>query len=114
MTVSEINSKSILFISPVSALGGLLFGYDWVVLSEIFPNRDRGVALSVATIALWTACFLLTYIFFLLKRCLMASDTFWPYGIIYVLGFIFIYKKLTQTKGKPLKKLKFELVKNQK
>ena len=39
----------------------------WVVLSEIFPNRIRGAAMAVATTALWSACFLLTYTFPVLK-----------------------------------------------
>jgi len=114
VTSSKINSKYILFISLVSTLNGLLFGFDWVVLSEISPNRVRGAAMSVATITLWTACFLLTYTFPLLNSWLMASGTFWFYCIICVVGFIFIYKKLLETKGKPLEKLEFELVKNQK
>ncbi len=39
----------------------------WVVLSEIFPNRIRGGAMSVSVFALWTACFLLTFTFPLLN-----------------------------------------------
>lgn len=38
-----------------------------VLLAEIFPNRVRGLAMSLGTTALWIACFLLTYTF----RCLM-------------------------------------------
>jgi len=33
----------------------------WVILSEIFPNKIRGMAMSVATSALWIACFVLAY-----------------------------------------------------
>jgi SP family xylose:H+ symportor-like MFS transporter len=35
----------------------------WVVISEIFPNRVRGTAMSVAVAALWSACFLLACTF---------------------------------------------------
>ena len=35
----------------------------WVLISEIFPNRIRGVAVSVAASSLWLACFVLTYTF---------------------------------------------------
>jgi MFS family permease len=35
----------------------------WVVIAEIFPNRIRGGAMSIAVTALWTACFVLTYTF---------------------------------------------------
>ncbi len=35
----------------------------WVLLSEIFPNKVRGMAMAVCTFALWTGCFTLTYSF---------------------------------------------------
>ena len=77
----------------------------WVVLSEIFPNRVRGVAMSIATFALWSACFLLTYTFPALNEGLGASGTFWLYGGICLLGFFFIRKYLVETKGKSLEEI---------
>jgi len=35
----------------------------WVILSEIFPNKTRGAAMSVATFSLWVACYLLMLTF---------------------------------------------------
>jgi SP family sugar porter-like MFS transporter len=80
-----------------------------VVLSEIFPNRIRGAAMSVATFALWAACFVLTYTFPLLNAVLKASGTFWLYGMICLIGFWFILKKLPETKGKTLEEIEKEL-----
>ena len=77
----------------------------WVVLSEIFPNRVRGVAMSIATFALWSACFLLTYTFPSLNEGLGASGTFWLYGGICLLGFFFIRKFLLETRGKSLEEI---------
>jgi SP family sugar porter-like MFS transporter len=82
----------------------------WVVLSEIFPNRIRGAAMSAATFALWAACFILTYTFPLLNQVLKASGTFWLYGIICVLGFWFIKVRLPETKGKSLEEIEHELL----
>ncbi len=81
----------------------------WVVLSEIFPNRIRGFAMAIATFSLWTACFILTYTFPLLNKLLGASGTFWLYGFICILGFIYILKKLPETKGKSLEEIENEL-----
>jgi sugar porter (SP) family MFS transporter len=81
----------------------------WVVISEIFPNRIRGAAMSVAVMALWIACFLLTYTFPILNRNLGASGTFWLYGLICVLGGIFIAAKLPETKGKTLEEIESDL-----
>ena len=39
----------------------------WVLISELFPNRIRGAAVSVAVSALWISCFILTYTFPLLR-----------------------------------------------
>lgn len=82
----------------------------WVILSEIFPNRIRGAAMALATFALWTACFVLTYTFPLLNEALGASGTFWVYAAICLLGFVFVLLKLPETKGKSLEEIEKELV----
>lgn len=83
----------------------------WVVLSEIFPNRLRGVAMSVATFSLWVASFILTFTFPILNDALGASGTFWVYSLICVLGYLFIKNKLPETKGKTLEEIELELIK---
>src|SRR3546814_12442360 len=47
----------------------------WVLISEIFPNRVRGIAVSIATFALWTACFALAYAFPVLFEALAPVQT---------------------------------------
>ena len=81
----------------------------WVVISEIFPTKIRGAAMVISTFSLWTACFILTYTFPLLNASLGAYGTFWLYGVICVLGFWFIKKNLTETKGKSLEQIEQEL-----
>ena len=81
----------------------------WVVLSEIFPNKVRGLAMSIATMALWSACFAITYAFPVLNKWAGASGTFWTFGIICLAGFIFIRKYLPETKGKSLEEIENEL-----
>lgn len=83
----------------------------WVIISEIFPNHIRGVAMSVCTFALWAACFILTYTFPLLNTGLGAAGTFWLYGVICLLGGLFVWRKLPETKGKSLEELEKELIK---
>lgn len=83
----------------------------WVVLSEIFPVRIRGMAMALSTFFLWVACFLLTYTFPILNEAVGASGTFWIYGAICLAGFFFIRAKLPETKGKTLEELEKELTK---
>lgn len=82
----------------------------WVVISEIFPNAVRGAAMSISTFALWTASFILTYTFPLLNSSLGAAGTFWCYGGICILGFLFIIRNVPETKNKSLEELEKELV----
>lgn len=81
----------------------------WVVLSEIFPNRVRGTAMSLATLSLWTASFILTFTFPTLNAGLGPSGTFWVYSLICVGGFFFIKTRLPETKGKSLEEIEMEL-----
>ena len=82
----------------------------WVVISEIFPNAVRGLAMSIATFCLWTASFILTYTFPILNKNLGAAGTFWIYGIICLLGLLFIIRKVPETKNKTLEEIEKELV----
>ena len=92
-------------VTAIACFAMSLGPVTWVVLSEIFPNRFRGTAMAVATFSLWAACFVLTYTFPLLNNLFKASGTFWVYGLICVLGFWFILKKLPETKGKSLEEI---------
>ena len=80
----------------------------WVLLSEIFPNKIRGAAMALATFALWVACLVLTYTFPLLNASLGASGTFWTYALICLAGFVFIFLKVPETKGKSLEEIEKE------
>ena len=83
----------------------------WVLLSEIFPNAVRAVAMAVGTAALWIACFLLTYTFPFLNSGLGTGGTFCLYAFICLLGFIFSRKVIPETKGKSLEELEKKLIK---
>ncbi len=101
----------LLVIIAIACYAMSLAPVTWVVLSEIFPNKIRGAAMAVATVALWLASFLLTYTFPLLNTYFGASGTFWLYGLISVAGYLFIYKKLPETKGKTLEEIEREIIK---
>jgi len=99
----------ILIIAAIACYAMTLAPIAWVIISEIFPNRIRGMAMAVATFSLWSACFVLTYTFPLLNNTLGAYGTFWLYGVICFLGFLFVKKYLPETKGKTLEEIEDEL-----
>ncbi len=81
----------------------------WVLIAEIFPNRVRGAAVSVAVSALWTACFILTFAFPLLQRTVGIAVTFWIYAAICFAGFAFVRARVPETKGRSLEELEEDL-----
>lgn len=98
----------LLVLAAIAVYAMTLAPITWVVLSEIFPTRVRGLAMAVSTMALWVACFLLTYTFPILNMLLGASGTFWLYGIISLCGYIFITRQLPETKQKSLEQIEKE------
>jgi sugar porter (SP) family MFS transporter len=100
----------LLVLAAIGSYAMSLAPVTWVVISEIFPNRIRGAAMSVAVSALWIACFLLTYTFPLLNAKLGSAGSFWLYAGICVAGFVFIKLELPETKGKSLEQIERELV----
>jgi MFS transporter, SP family, arabinose:H+ symporter len=82
----------------------------WVLLAEIFPNRIRGTAMSIAVFTLWIGSFTLSYTFPLLNDGIGPAWTFWIYGIICFTGFFIIRKFLNETKGKSLERIEEELI----
>ena len=82
----------------------------WVLISEIFPNRVRGLAVSIAVSALWIACFVLTFTFPVLNRTLGAAGTFWLYAAICFAGFVFVKRSVPETKGRSLEEIEHDLV----
>lgn len=99
----------VLVVLAIACYAMSLAPVTWVILSEIFPNRVRGTAMAVATFSLWLACFVLTYTFPLLNESLKSYGTFWLYGAICVVGCIYLWRKLPETKGKSLEEIEHEL-----
>ena len=80
----------------------------WLI-SEIFPNRFRGLAVSVSVSALWIACFALTFTFPVLNSALGSAGTLWVYAGICFGGFLFVPLRVPETKGKTLEQIEKDL-----
>ena len=100
----------VLVVSAIACYAMSLAPVTWVVISEIFPNRIRGGAMSLAVLSLWIACTALTFTFPVLNRHLGSHGVFWLYSAICIVGFLVIRRKLPETKGKSLEDIQRELV----
>ena len=99
-----------LVVAAIACYSCTLAPVTWVILSEIYPNRIRGAAMSVSTFALWLGCFTLTVTFPYMNSLLGPAGVFWIYAVICLLGFVYIKRKLPETKGKTLEEIERELV----
>ena len=99
----------VLVVAAIAVYAMTLGPVTWVLLSEIFPNRVRGVAMATCTFALWTGCCTLTFSFPSLNASLGSSGTFWIYSAICLCGFLFFLRRCPETKGKSLEQLEQEL-----
>ncbi len=100
----------LLIVLSIACYAMTLAPVTWVLISELFPNRIRGAAMSVAVLSLWIACTVLTLSFPYMKDILGAHGAFWTFGCICVVGFVVIFRKLPETKGKTLEAIERELV----
>ncbi|MEO6583114.1 MAG: sugar porter family MFS transporter [Ferruginibacter sp.] len=83
------------------SLGPLAF----VVISEIFSNRNRGMAMSVCIFFLWAAVYLVSQTFPMLLDSIGSAFTFWIYMVMAVFAFVFVFKMIPETKGKSLEEI---------
>jgi sugar porter (SP) family MFS transporter len=81
----------------------------WVALSEIFPNRIRGNALALATLALWLANFFTTASFPILRARVGLPATFAIHAAICLLYWFFVRTRVPETKGKSLEEIEILL-----
>jgi MFS transporter, SP family, arabinose:H+ symporter len=95
----------VLVVAAIACYAVSLAPVTWVVIAEIFPNRIRGTAMSIAVMSLWVASFILTYTFPMMNRGFGAAVTFWIYAAICAAGFVFIHRRLPETKGKTLEEI---------
>jgi len=101
---------SLFILAAIGMYAMSLAPLTWVLISEIFPNNIRGAAISVAVVALWSAYFILVFTFPVIEKQFGSAVAFWGYSVICMAGFLFIYCKVPETKGKSLEEIEGELL----
>jgi len=77
----------------------------WLLIAEIYPLKIRGLAMSTATMFNWGANLVIGITFLTLIHVAGKSGTFWIYGALGVLAWIFVYLWVPETKGKSLEEI---------
>jgi SP family galactose:H+ symporter-like MFS transporter len=77
----------------------------WLLISEIYPLRVRGLAMSLASEANWGSNLIIALTFLTLIQLLGRSGTFWLYAVVGIFAWIFCYKLVPETKGHTLEEI---------
>lgn len=99
----------ILTLASVAVYSFTLAPVMWVILSEIFPNRIRGTAMSLVAVMIWIGNFSLTFSFPKINESLGWPLNFWLYAVICMVGFTVMALFLPETKGKSLEQIEKQL-----
>jgi sugar porter (SP) family MFS transporter len=77
----------------------------WLILSEIYPLRIRGRAMSVGTAVNWIGNLLVALTFLTLTKALGKPGTFWLFGVVTIAAWLFAFFLVPETKGKTLEQI---------
>ena len=109
---AEVNPMIILvgILGFVASFAISLGPVMWVLFSELFPNRVRGLAISLVGLINSAVSFAVQLIFPWELQNLGSSVTFLIYGLFAIVGLVLVVRLLPETKGKSLEELEAELV----
>jgi len=77
----------------------------WLLISEIYPLRIRGLAQGTAAAANWSANLVVSLTFLTLIDALGPARTFWLYGVLAIASWVFSYYLVPETKGRSLEEI---------
>jgi SP family arabinose:H+ symporter-like MFS transporter len=100
--------SKLIIIPLLCYVASFAFSYGpivWVIISEIFPTRIRGLAVSIGSFSLMVTGFIITLTNPLLIKAIMPSGTFFLYAGLTLPAIWFIWKFVPETKGKSLEEI---------
>jgi SP family xylose:H+ symportor-like MFS transporter len=106
----EGRRRLLLTVSAIACYAVTLAPVVWILIAEIFPGQIRSQGISAAVGALWIASFALTYSFPIMNAAFGTAGTFTEYGIICLLGAVFVGFFVTETKGRSLEEIGASIV----
>ena len=77
----------------------------FVLLSEMFPSRVRGIAMSIAEFSLWIGTWLIGQLTPVLLETLRPQGTFLLFAVICVPYMLIVWKLIPETTGKSLEEI---------
>jgi MFS transporter, SP family, arabinose:H+ symporter len=108
----NMNPTLILFgiLAFVAAFAISIGPVMWVLFSELFPNRIRGLAISFVGLINSAVSFTVQLVFPWQLATIGSGTTFLIYGLFAAAGLVFVLMVVPETKGKSLEQLERQLV----
>ncbi|AIR86875.1 MULTISPECIES: sugar porter family MFS transporter [Pantoea] len=88
---------------------GALSPVTWLLLSEIFPTRLRGIFMGGAVFAMWIANFLISLMFPILLASVGLSGAFFIFALVGIGGAIFVVRYVPETRNRSLEQIEHYL-----
>jgi MFS transporter, SP family, arabinose:H+ symporter len=95
----------IFILGYIACFASSLGPIPWVIMSEIFPTKIRGVAMSFATLVLWIGVVLVTQLTPILLERVGSAFTFGLFMINAIILLIFTWYRIPETKNKTLEEI---------
>jgi sugar porter (SP) family MFS transporter len=116
IAVTVIHSPSGAAISTIVLLIIYLAGYElgwgavvWVMMSEVFPLKVRGVGMGAGSVVLWAATFTITFVFPVMDNSLGLANSAYIFAGIGIVLFLLVAKFVPETKGRSLEQIELDL-----
>ena len=95
----------ILILVFIASFAGCIGPVFWILMSEIFPSRIRGLAMSAAVFTCWLANFLVVLLFPWMLKNIGGSATFGFLALMSLVMIVFTWKMVPETSGRTLEEI---------
>ena len=95
----------IFILGFIASFASSLGPIPWVIVSEIFPTKTRGLAMSFAVVMLWIGVVMITQLTPVLLESIGGAFMFWVFMANAIILLIFTFKMIPETKGKTLEEI---------
>jgi MFS transporter, SP family, arabinose:H+ symporter len=95
----------IFILGYIASFASSLGPIPWVIMSEIFPTKTRGIAMSFCTIVLWVGVLFITQFTPILLEGIGGAFTFWIFMVNSVILLVFVWKVVPETKQRTLEEI---------
>ena len=116
VVVVTVHSHATAGVTAVVLLMIYLAGYElgwgaivWLMMSEVFPLKVRGIGMGTSSVVLWASTFAITFLFPVMDNNLGLAWSAWIFSAIGVVLFVLVAKFVPETKSRSLEEIELDL-----